>query len=322
MKEDKYADLEDFFNKTRSDLEKKIADTISDKDILSILKGGKRLRPVLAQLTFKSCTEGKESEKHYQRSLEGSVSIELAHTASLVHDDIIDGDVKRRGKKAYYVKVGTKRAILEGHKMLAKGFTIALDHGKEIADLYVNSWGNVISGEIDEVEFNKKDIKSSASLTKKQIFEIYDEIIYLKTAVLFSSACKAGAMEANMTGDILKVFGDYGREVGLAYQLADDLVDLKNGEMINSVILPILNRFEKGTILKGTIKKREIKKKFIKHQDEIKEFFTDEIRRHVKNAEEFINQSDLIPSSPYKTLLSDAPSYIINKMLEEINITI
>ncbi|KAA0006011.1 MAG: hypothetical protein FE039_00750, partial [Thermoplasmata archaeon] len=82
--------LEDFFDLTRNDLEKKINSTISDKEILFILNGGKRLRALLAQLAFKSCTQGRESPEKYQKSLEGSVSVELAHGASLVHDDIID----------------------------------------------------------------------------------------------------------------------------------------------------------------------------------------------------------------------------------------
>ncbi len=142
-----------------------------------------------------------------------------------------------------------------GHKMLAQGFDIALSHGKEVAKLYVDSWNEVVNGEIDEVDFNKNGSSLHTS-TKEQIFEAYNKIIDLKTAGLFASACKVGAIEADMTGDILKVFSDYGREIGLAYQLADDLVDLANGEMIDSVIIPFLNRLENKPKI-GMIKKRE-----------------------------------------------------------------
>ena len=206
--------------------------------------------------------------------------------------------------------------------MLVTGFNIALKHGKDVAKLYIDSWNEIINGEIDEVNFNKKDIKElQKTSTKSQIFKAYNKIIDLKTAVLFSSACKAGAIEADMSGDILKVFADYGREVGLAYQLADDLVDLANGEMIDSVIIPLLNRLDRTVTGIGTLKKREIEKKFAENKDKILEFYTEEIRKHVRKAEE-LSKSKLIPSSHYKNLLKDAPSYITNRMLRNINLTI
>ena len=314
--------LEEFFDATKNDLENKINTTITDEKIKSILQGGKRLRSLLAQLTFKACTEGKETHSEYQKSLEGSVSIELAHGASLVHDDIIDKDAERRGKPAFHIKEGVGNAILTGHRMLAIGFDIALKHGKEVAKLYVNSWNEVVNGEIDEVNFNKKGLKNpKESYTKSAIFEAYNKIIDLKTASLFSSACKAGALEANMTGDILKVFADYGREIGLAYQLADDLVDLAKGEMIDSVIIPLLNRLENKPIRKTSLKRWGIKRKFTKNQEKIKQLYISEIKKHVKKAEE-ISKSNLIPESKYKQLLSEAPTYIINKMLREISISV
>ena len=316
-----YNNLDEFFDAARYDIEKKISTTISDGEIVSILNGGKRLRSLLAALSFRACTRGKETEKAYQNSLEGTVSIELAHGASLVHDDIIDKDKTRRGKDALHVKQGIGKAILTGHKMLVAGFDIALRHGKEVANLYIESWNKVVSGEIDEVDFNKNGFSSKDISTKSQIFEAYNKIIDLKTAVLFSSSCKAGAIEANMTGDILKVFADYGREIGLAYQLADDLVDLAKGEMIDSVIIPLLNKLDNKTIKIKTFKQWEIKRKFAKHKDKIKDLYIEEIKRHIKNAVK-LSKSNLIPQSDYKRMLTEAPNYIINKMLREINVSV
>ena len=124
-----------------------------------------------------------------------------------------------------------------------------------------------------------------------------------------------------MSDDILKVFADYGREIGLAYQLADDLVDLAKGEFIDSVIIPIVNKLEKQTTKISAIKKDEIKNKFDKNKEKIKEVYIEEIKRHVSNAVQ-LSKSDLIPSSEYKVMLGDAPTYIINKMLREISLTI
>jgi len=320
MTQEESQNLEHFFKKTLDDVEKTISDTISDNQIKDILSGGKRLRSLLCNLAFKACTGGKESPIKYRKALEGTVSIELAHTASLVHDDIIDHDDERRGKQAYHKKAGIAKAILVGHKMLSTGFQIALSHSNEVAKLYVDSWNEVVKGEIDEVDFNKNGIKEKLS-TKSQIFEAYYKIIDLKTAALFSSACQAGALEADMSGDILGVFRNYGREIGLAYQLADDLVDLENGEMIDSVIIPLLNRIEKKPIKVGSLKDREIRKIFSKNEDKIKAYYIDEIKKHLRNAKK-LSQSALIPNSEYKKLMQNAPNYIINRMLSEVNIKV
>ncbi len=318
MTVDKHGNLNDFFTVTRTDLEKTIDTIIMEKEIQDILRGGKRLRPLLAQLAFKACTSGNETPEKYRRSLEGSLCIELAHSASLVHDDIIDKDETRRGEKAFHIKEGISRALITGHKMLTQGFNIALSHGREIAKVYVESWHRVLNGEIMEVDFNDHRLKKEH--LKDQIFEAYHQIIDLKTAELFSSSCRAGAMEADMVGDILNVFSGFGREIGIAYQLADDLVDLEQGEMIESVIVPLLNKLgyeQKVNILKKT----ELELFFKKHKEKIKQFYLDEIKKHVRKAEQ-ISQSELIPDSHYKSLLSQAPSFIINAMLREINITV
>jgi len=316
--------LNEFFENSREELEEKIKDMISDKYIITILSGGKRLRPLLAHLAFKACTKGNETSDQHQRALEGAVVIELAHAASLVHDDIIDNDKKRRGKPSFHVKRGIANAILTGHKMLSTGFNIALKHGQEFAKLYVDSWEEVVKGEIDEVNFNKNDAKNLDEITlKTQIFKIYEKIIDYKTAALFSSACKSGAIGANVSKDIIRVFSDYGREIGLAYQLADDLVDLENGEMIDSVILPLLYHIinkNKASKIK-LLEKIEIKKQFKKNKQKIKDFYIEEIKKHIKNAKDLV-KNEKIPNSPYKNFLDDAPSFIINRMLNEIKITI
>ena len=315
--------IDSFFEITKADIERKIASTISDKKIFSILKYGKRLRPLLAHLSFKVCTGGKETPYQYQMALEGTVSIELAHTASLVHDDIIDEDKDRRGKPAFYVKEGIPRALLNGHKMLAIGFNIALRHGEKIAQLYADTWSEILCGELKEVNFNKDDIKNGTNefSTKSKIFSEYNKIINMKTASLFSSACTAGAIEADASGEILTILADYGREIGLAYQLADDLVDLEKGELIDSVVVPLLTRLENKTIDNDSLEMKDVKRKLAKNSSKIKQLYIEEIRRHVSKAEKLSN-SDVIPPSPYKDLLTDAPAYITNSMLKEIKIAI
>jgi geranylgeranyl pyrophosphate synthase len=313
--------LEVFLKHTFEDVEDKIQQVIADESIKEILKGGKRLRPLLAAICFKACTDGKESPEMYQRFLEGAVAIELAHGASLVHDDIIDGDITRRGEAAFYIKTGIDNAILVGHKMLVIGFTLALSHGEKIAKLYVDAWGGTLDGQLDEINFNSKDLQDVNITADSKFFQIYSRIIDLKTATLFSAACKAAAYWANSTDELASILAEYGREVGYAYQLADDLVDLEKGEMIDSVVIPLLTRLEKKSAKNGSLKARAIKKKIEKNSSEIKKLYLEEIAKHVGKAQ-LLCKSAKIPENQFKEFLLDAPIFSINKMLKEIFITI
>jgi len=313
--------LESFLQKTLEDIEKKIKEMISDEKILSILQGGKRLRPLLASISFKVCTGGEEPSDRYQKFLEGAVGVELAHGASLVHDDIIDGDLSRRGEPAFYIQSGIDNAILIGHKMLTIGFALAVSHGEKIAKLYVDAWRGTLNGQLSEVNFNSKDLNDTNVSADSKFFQIYSKIIDLKTATLFSSACKAAAIWANASDELSEKMAEYGREVGFAYQLADDLVDLEKGEMIDSVVLPLLTRLERKSIKNDTMKARTIKKKLESNSAEIKQLYLDEIKKHIAKAQE-LSQAGIIPTNNFRKFLHDVPSYIINKMLAEINIAV
>ena len=313
--------LEIFLKHTYEDIEKKIDEIITDQNILAILKDGKRLRPLLGAICFKACTGGKESSQLYQQFLEGAVAIELAHGASLVHDDIIDGDLTRRGEAAFYIKTGIDNAILVGHKMLVIGFSLALSHGEKIAKLYVDAWGGTLDGQLDEINFNSKDLQDMNITADSKFFQVYSRIIDLKTATLFSSACKAAAYWANTSNQVADILAEYGREVGFAYQLADDLVDLEKGEMIDSVVIPLLARLERRSAKNGNLKTRSIRKKIEKRSPEIKKLYLEEISKHVNKAQ-MICKSPLLPNNEFKTFLLDAPFYSINKMLKEILINI
>jgi len=313
--------LEVFLKHSFEDIERKIQEVITDQNILSILKGGKRLRPLLASICFKTCTDGKETDRQYQRFLEGTVAIELAHGASLVHDDIIDGDLTRRGEPAFYIKTGIDNAILTGHKMLVIGFNIALSHGEKIAKLYVDAWKGTLDGQLDEINFNIKDLNGVNITVDSKFFQVYSRIIDLKTATLFSAACKAAAYWAEAPDELADLLGEYGREVGFAYQLADDLVDLEKGKMIDSVVIPLLTRLEKKSSKNGTLKTKAIRKRIMKNSTEIKKLYLEEISKHVTKAQT-ASKSSLIPDTSFKKFLFNAPIYSINKMLEEIYITI
>ncbi|RLF29386.1 MAG: hypothetical protein DRJ99_03615 [Thermoplasmata archaeon] len=308
--------VDDFFKKIIEEVNMEIENSIKDPVIKSVLDGGKRLRPMLMLLSYHACNGNEKNDGNYKRVLEGAVSIELAHNASLVHDDIIDEDTERRGKPALHVSNGVNTALLLGHKMIAAGFGIALSHGPDIARVYVDTWNEALSGEILEVKMNNN---GKEEYSKENLLNMYYRIINQKTASLFASACMSGALEAKASWDIAKMLGEYGREIGMAYQLADDLVDLENGERLDSVIKPLLKMIGNNN---GRFTNFLLRRKLVKNTPKIKEIYLSKIKEHVQRAEEIIRRDDLIPGSLYKKLLLEAPRYIVNRMLREINISI
>jgi geranylgeranyl pyrophosphate synthase len=313
--------LEIFLKNVHNDIERKIKEMIDDERILSILNHGKRLRPLLASISFKVCTSGNEQPEMYENFLEGSVGVELAHGASLVHDDIIDQDMNRRGKPAFHVKSGIDNAILIGHKMLIIGLDLAVAHGEKFARLYIDAWNGTLDGQLSEVNFNSKELTDTDVSADSKFFQIYSKIIDLKTATLFSAACKVAAIWAQVSDELADILSQYGREVGFAYQLADDLVDLDKGEMIDSVVLPLLSRLEKKSIKNGMIKAKTIKHKLEKNSPEIKQLYINEIKNHLDKAQQ-ISRHDLIPKNLYTQYLYEMPRFIVNRMLSEVNITV
>jgi len=315
--------LEEFIKKTRKDHDLTILKLIKDAEILKLLQNGKRLRPIMSVLSYKVCTQGKETQKIYQEILLNSVSIELAHTASLIHDDIIDKDIIRRGKTALYVNDGIPNAILTGHKLLAKGFELSLKSGKKFSELYVKTWNESIKGELIEININNlgfSNINNKKGI-KNKLFEQYYEIIDLKTASLFSAACKAGALKANASDKVAKLLEEYGREFGFAYQLADDLLDFENGEKIDSVLIPIFAKIYDKKIDTQNLEYGDLMKKIAKNRSKIKEMLIDEINKHLEKCSK-ISNSGIIPESEYKQILKEIPRYFINKFLEEIKIKV
>jgi geranylgeranyl pyrophosphate synthase len=265
-------------------------------------------------LTFKACTAGKESKEDFKRAMEGTVSMELAHTTSLVHDDIIDKDDLRRGKGALNIEEGLGSALLLGHKMLIFGYQIALKHGPMFARLFVDTWRDALSGELMEIQFNER--KKKRFWPSSDLYSYYMVMNDLKTATLFSSACKLGAMEAYMNEETTGIFEKFGLEVGRAYQLADDLLDIRKGEFGDSIIFPLLERIENEKINPNHINKRILRKKIKANMSLIEKFYKDEIEKHIKIAESLIQDID-IPESIFKEMLIEAPRYLIDIKFHE-----
>lgn len=176
-----------------------------------VQKKGKQIRPILVFLTAKICGKVNEST-NVAASL-----IELLHTATLVHDDVVDDSYERRGFFSINALWKNKIAVLVGDFLLSKGLLVALE-SENYGHLQILSTAvkQMSEGELLQIEKARKlDIKE----------DIYFEIIRQKTASLISAACSAGASSTTSDKVLISKMWDFGEKIGIAFQIKDDLFD-------------------------------------------------------------------------------------------------
>ena len=180
-----------------------------------ILSGGKRLRPALTILSAKLFNY--DGSRHINLA----AAIEFLHTATLLHDDVVDGSDLRRGKETANNIFGNKVSILVGDYMLGRAFQLMAQDGKldeKAKILNVLSDASVIITQGEVAQLTKSH---SVSLTKDE----YLKIITGKTAVLFAAACVTGAIITKQNENIQKNLYDFGMNLGILFQATDDLLD-------------------------------------------------------------------------------------------------
>ncbi len=176
-----------------------------------LFAGGKRMRPLLVVLSARICGYEKADIYNY------SASMEYLHAATLLHDDVVDQGGLRRGKKASHFIWGPEAAVLTGDFLLARALSLVSETGSPDIIFDVSRITEDMSqGEIFQL-FHKNDV----SLTEEQ----YLEVIRRKTAVLMEGACRIGALVAKADKGWVIALGEYGVNVGIAFQMADDLLD-------------------------------------------------------------------------------------------------
>ena len=184
-----------------------------------LFTGGKRLRPML----FLLCANAK-APCPSEKTMPLAVALELIHTASLVHDDIIDTAKKRRGVETANSKYGAQIAVLIGDYLFAKAFQLVAEnnYGAEVSTVLSKLVKNLCVGEIAQ----------DRSLFKVPTLAEYYTRINLKTAVFLSSCCRLGAIVAEMDSREVDNLTAYGSGLGLAFQIVDDLLDFFGDEQI------------------------------------------------------------------------------------------
>ncbi len=204
------SDLEDI-EKALSDNLNPYLDLVSDVAGHILFSGGKRLRPLLMVLSARMCSYNGNYEKTF------STALEYLHTATLLHDDLVDGATLRRGKTVAHATWGNSITVLVGDYLLARALSISAGTGRlRVVQVLAELTENMSQGEVHQL-MRKGDVK----LTEDE----YLVVIRRKTAVLFKAACQVSAIIADAPEDKEKVLAEYGYNLGIAFQMADDLFD-------------------------------------------------------------------------------------------------
>ena len=201
-----------------ADIEKALTDNLNPYlDLVSevaghiLFSGGKRLRPLLMVLSARICGYNGDYQKTF------STALEYLHAATLLHDDLVDEATLRRGKPVAHSKWGNSVTVLVGDYLLARALSISAGTGRlRVVQILAGLTENMSQGEVHQL-MRKGDI----SLTEDE----YKEVIRRKTAMLFEAACRVSAVIADATEEQERALAEYGYNLGIAFQMADDLFD-------------------------------------------------------------------------------------------------
>lgn len=283
-----------------------------------IKRKGKQMRPMLIFLCSKLISENEVNEKVYR----GASVIELIHTATLIHDDVIDDSKRRRGFFSINAIWKNKIAVLVGDFLLSKGMLLCIDN-KDFDHLEIisESVKNMSEGELLQIEKAKKlDINE----------KIYIDIISKKTASLISSCCKIAGAGTGKSKEEIDLLGELGLNIGIAFQIKDDLfdygkqkigkprgIDIKEKKMT----LPLIKSLENASAkdkkwIINSIKKFSNDKKVVR---QIIDYVKDNggLDYAISIMNEYNNRSlkilDKFPDNQFKVALKNMIDYVIER---------
>lgn len=173
--------------------------------------GGKRLRPMLTLAAARLC--GYQGSDHVKLA----ATVEFIHTATLLHDDVVDESSQRRGRPTANLLWDNKSSVLVGDYLFARSFQLMVETGSlRVLDILANASATIAEGEVLQLTA-AQDLGTDEA--------IYLQVVRGKTAALFSAATEAGGVIAGAAEPVVKALFDYGDALGIAFQIADDLLD-------------------------------------------------------------------------------------------------
>ncbi len=256
---------------------KKELDLYSESEFIEPLKysldGGKRIRPIILTLAAESVGEIDEN------IFSASCAVEFLHMESIIHDDIIDNETMRRQKDPFHIKYGYNTSVLTGDFVLGLILAISsrLNNPRITKDLATTAML------MSEGEMIESRLETSEDVT----FVDYLKVIEYKTATAFEVAARIGAIIANGTEEQIEALTGYGKNIGIAYQIRDDLLDWKNEDKLFNLLI------------KKSVDPRDV---FDKMEDMLKEY-SEKARSHLRKLPENdakINLDNLIKFTSFK----------------------
>jgi octaprenyl-diphosphate synthase len=308
-------EMEEFEHKFRASMKTRVL--LLDKIMTYIVKRkGKQMRPLFVFLSAGTCGAINES------TFRGASLIELLHTATLVHDDVVDSSNYRRGFFSVNALWKNKIAVLVGDFLLSRGLALSLTHQDyQLLSIVNNAVTEMSEGELLQMEKARHlDIRE----------DIYYEIIRQKTASLIASCCAVGASSSGSPEEVVTKMKTFGQYVGMAFQIKDDLFDYGDDEIGKPVgidikekkmTLPLIYSLSKASWLEkrkiiGMVRNHsEDSKKvkevinFVKQSGGI-DYAQQVMQRYYRQAVDILNE---FPDSPYKTSLADLVQFTIER---------
>ncbi len=308
-------EMDEFEQKFRSSMKTRVL--LLDKIMTYIVKRkGKQIRPLFVFLSAGVC--GKINESTFR----GASLIELVHTASLVHDDVVDNSNYRRGFFSVNALWKNKIAVLVGDFLLTRGLFLALEHKDyELLAICTEAVKEMSEGELLQMEKARKlDIEE----------EIYYEIIRQKTASLIASCCAIGASSSGVAPEVVAKMKEFGQNVGMAFQIKDDLFDYGDDEIgkplgidikEKKMTLPLIYALSKSSWMEkrrivGIIRNKsedsaKVKEviEFVKKSGGI-EYAKEVMQQYYQKAIAILNG---LPETDYKTALAELVRFTIDR---------
>ena len=292
-------------------------DLIGKMALYQLGSGGKRLRSIL------TLASSKITEYKGEHNIHLAACVELIHSATLLHDDVIDNSSIRRGKKTANIIWGNQPSILVGDYFLSRCFEIMVDVGSlEVLKLLSNVSAEIAQGEVLQLQH-----KNEVDITE----QVYLNIVTQKTASLFGAAMKVGGCLANKSENEKKALQSYGVNLGIVFQISDDILDYNStkafGKDIGNdfyegkITLPVIILFQKS----NETERQQIKKYFTQETRAEKELDKvllliqkyDVIAICKKRAEHFANVSsdslNTFKDSAIRKNLQELSFYLINR---------
>lgn len=184
--------------------------------------GGKRLRPMLTLAAARLC--GYDGPYHIHLA----ATVEFIHTATLLHDDVVDESGQRRGRPTANLLWDNKSSVLVGDYLFARSFQLMVEAGSLVVlDILANASATIAEGEV---------LQLTAAQDLATTEEIYLQVVRGKTAALFAAACESGGEIASAPAEQIKALFEYGDALGISFQIVDDLLDITGGDAIGKNI--------------------------------------------------------------------------------------